>query len=75
MTDVKAGCIYQNYNNKKYYSVIGFAEVMGSKGQIVVILRLIGLNTKTNVVEMGMFFDDVGDGNERFKFIDKLNDQ
>ncbi len=75
MTDVKAGCIYQNYNNKKYYSVIGFAEVMGSKGQIVVILRLIGLNTKSYVVEMGMFFDDVGDGNERFKFIDKLNDQ
>ncbi len=75
MTDVKAGCIYQNYNNKKYYSVIGFAEVMGSKGQIVVILRLIGLNTKSYVVEMGMFFDDVGDGNERFKFIEKLNDQ
>ncbi len=73
--DIKAGCVYQNYNNRKYYSVIGFAEVMGSKDQHVVVLREIGLNTKTWVIEIGMFFDDIGDGHERFKFIEKLNNQ
>lgn len=73
--DIKAGCVYQNYNNKRYYSVIGFAEVMGSKGQQVVVLRQIGLNTKTYVLEIGMFFDDMDEGNKRFKFIEKLNNQ